>query len=392
MTTPNRKLFYILIIFITFFLVSFLAITFKPNFPIGDGAIYNKIAKEITDNHTFPIIEGQIHKPGYPFLLASVYFLFGEHNYTALFIIQFLMLLGTSLIILKIGKKHFKFTYFQATLPAILILIWPYFILYATLLLTEVLYTFLLMVSFYFFLETLKKINKKNIFSLSFFLALTTLVRPIPMLLPFWLIPIIFLVVYFKKNYSIKKFLINSVLISIIFFMLLSPWIIYASKKTGKFTPIASNGAVAFNIANKNFSKEYKIYKTPGYEKGGAWTWEKFIKSKLRNVYRFWKSGAEGYHVDSLVKKFPPAKYLILLYRIGFYIIVALGLSSVYFINKKKEIFLLWLIISYIWAVHIALFPYPRLTLPIIPIMFVLALYSAIQYWNIYQKKIQKTT
>jgi hypothetical protein len=103
------------------------------------------------------------------------------------------------------------------------------------------------------------------------------------------------------------------------------------------------------------------------------------VKSKLTNLLLFWNPGAGGYHAEQLVEEFPPAQYLIWLYKLGFFMILALAFSTLLLVLRDIRIFGLWAIVFYLWALYSMLFPYPRYTLPVMPIMLVLAGYAV---WN----------
>jgi hypothetical protein len=235
-------------------------------------------------------------------------------------------------------------------------------------------------------LEFVKKPSIIRSILLAFVAAYATLIRPMTLLLPFWIVGILLIVLFVNKKYKIKEVLINvkenkkrSYLVItavLMFYFFLSPWVLFISAQEDRFVPVASNLKAVNWRANTSYDYEYGVYKTPGYEKGAERTFKKTAISKTRNVYRFWKSGAWGYQSDAVVAKFPIAKYLIYLYRIGFYLIVLLALSSIFYIKKKREVAMIWIVIFYAWLFHTVFFPYPRYTLPFIPITIVLAVYS----------------
>ena len=382
----NIKFFYITIILISI-IIGIISISIMPAFPFSDEAKYDKIATELINNQTYPIIKGMLISPGYPFLLALIYKIFG-HNYNIVYFIQFLILGFTGIFIFKIGKEFFNFSKIQALFLSLIIICWPYLILYSNLLRTEMLFTFFLTLGVWQLLNLTKNNNIKNNIILGVILTAGTLTRPILLLLPFWIIFFIFIYQLIKnKNLKnddkqklfTKKQIRNVIIILTLFIVLLTPWIYFSSKKTGKLTPVASNIKNVYSKANKSFGYERKTYKNPDFKIGAKITPKKIIISKLKNVYRFWKSGAEGYQAEMLIKKIPVTKYLISLYRILFYIMLFTAFCSIYFI-KKKEIFLLWLIITYFWGVHSVLFPYPRYTLPIIPLVLLLSIYTIINH------------
>ncbi|MDO8264937.1 MAG: hypothetical protein Q7T34_01040 [Candidatus Parcubacteria bacterium] len=108
--------------------------------------------------------------------------------------------------------------------------------------------------------------------------------------------------------------------------------------------------------------------------------------SKIKNIYLFWNPGAGGENARELVQKYPLLEILFSAYKIVFFAIVFLAFLSLRYF-KQKEVFLLWTIIFYFWALHIFLYPYPRYTLPIMPFIIVLALFTLNNFLSKYSQK-----
>lgn len=138
----NKKDFVVSILIFTAALVAFGAYSFfLPSFPLtGDADYYDGIALNLKQGAGFSW-QGKptaVVAPGYPFFLAFIYTIFG-HNYTIVRIIQFLILGLISLIIYFIAKEQLKLAFPASLSSSLIIVFWPYLVLYATLLLTEIL-------------------------------------------------------------------------------------------------------------------------------------------------------------------------------------------------------------------------------------------------------------
>lgn len=372
-------------------LVGIVAIKVLPEFGMSDAATYDGIAMNIVSVGKYIEVHEQITPPVYPVFLSIIYKNFG-HNYNTVFFIQFILLGLISSIIYLLAIKYFDLKKWQGFIVALIISSWPYLIVFAKQLLTETLYiTFLMLIIYNLFIFAASPTLKKGLL-LGLLLALAAHTRPVIIFLPFWFLFFLLLFIAIKKVKkspfdNLKKYFIYGSVSLLIFVGLSLPYSIYGTLKIGRFTPIASNATVVHKKANVNMIKEWQVYKTPGYEPGAEITFKKFIIVKLKNIYRFWFSGADGERARQLVEKYPVAKTIISLYNIGFYLILALAFVSLTQIHKNKSILILWLIIFYFWTLHVALFPYPRYTLPIMPLIIMLAGYEVAQLTYYYKNK-----
>ncbi|MCK5320457.1 glycosyltransferase family 39 protein [Candidatus Parcubacteria bacterium] len=382
---------YIVIFFILISII--IAVIFIPvlSRPIAnDSLYYDTIALNLSEKYEYTKFEKQnfLISPGYPFFLAFIYKIFGQ-NHDIVYYIQFLLLAVISSIAYLICKKYLKFKHWQAIIPGLIIIFWPYYILHSSLLYTEIFYSFLLAIFIYFLFNYINKPNYKKSILLGVIISIITLTRPVFLLLPFWLLGFGFLFYLLKtknKNNNIvnKKNLKFYITPFAILIVILLSWGGFSYKKTGHFNPFVTSSAnLIFNLVIRHTDN---VVPKISYTKDEAPKLSQTIKTKLKNTYRFWKSGAAGTQAAELIEKHPIAKYLIFIYRIIFYTILGMAFLSLYYLNKNKYILIIWLIIFYFWAVHSALFPLPRYTLPIIQLVIILAAFSFFEYKNTFLK------
>ncbi|MCK5510474.1 glycosyltransferase family 39 protein [Candidatus Parcubacteria bacterium] len=381
--TPNTPtLYYYLTILLLTSIIGLITVKFLANPLAGDGPKYNEAALSLVNSNTYPIVGDILLPPGLPFFLALVFKIFGQ-NYNIFYFCQFILLSGISYAVFLISYKFLKLSRLQSFLPALIIVFWPYFSVYANQIMTEILFTFLLTWSIYFLLKFWQNPNTKNIIILGAISGLSALTRPTSLLLLFWLFGFFIFILLIKKKPIIKNNYFKKIIFVIaIYILTILPWTVFATSKTGVFTPVTSTLTEIYNDDNKTYIYEWAHYKTPGYEPEAKVTASKIISIKLKNIYRFWESGANGTQAEDVIKNHPKANILIIAYKIEFYILLALFFLSIRF-YRKTNITILWLVILYSWALHVVLHPYPRYTLPIIPLMIILAFYS---FYNIKQK------
>lgn len=332
-------------------------------------AYYDPIAVNIVQGQGFTLkgIPTADVPPGYSIFLAFIYYIFG-HNYTVVRIVQFFILSLIGIIVFSISKNHLKLSPIFAFFSSLIVVIWPYFILYSTLVLTEILFTFFLLLSVLFFLKFQEKPSKNNAIALGMLFGVSVLTRHVVLLLPFWAMFFLFALAGFRAN---KSYFLKIVLVLSIFILMLAPWTVRNYIRFDRFIPAT---ALITPVLEKS-------YVTLNYTEGsvalkpGEANLKTIILSRLQNIALFWNPGAEGEHARTMVAKYPFAKYLFSGYKIAFFIILGLAFFSLKFI-KKKKVLLLWSIIFYFWAIHTLLFPYPRYTLPIIPLVILLCFYS----------------
>ncbi|MCA9363079.1 glycosyltransferase family 39 protein [Candidatus Kaiserbacteria bacterium] len=355
-------------------ILGIIALSVLPSFPvIADSIKYDTLAKHLLSDGTYLYLEGIIYSPGYPVFLSFVYGLFGT-AFNTVYAIQFLLLGATSAFIYLIAYRQLSLPYWVSLGVALMVMFWPYMILYSMLLMTEVLYIFFIVSTAYFLMNFSKELDLRSGITAGVLLGVATLIRPIVILLPFWVI--FFFILFYRKKVLMNKLAIKRVVIAVLAFLIvLTPWTLYNYHRTGVFSPVNSTLPLVMNKAYNTLSyeDEYKAEEVTSQDREAGLT--EIIGSKVRNFFVFWNPGAGGYQAEQLLEKYPQVKYLILLYKIGFFVILTAAFLSL-LLPWNKRMMVLWLIVLYVWALHTVLFPYPRYTLPIIPLVILLASYT----------------
>lgn len=366
----KRNIIALVSIFVLVSLVGGLWLKVAPDFGVKEDAeVYDNIAMNLAQGKGFtqaglPVSEA----PGYPFFLAGVYFLFG-HNYTYVKIIQLLILGLIGAIVYFIAKNFLNLSFAFAFLASITVVLWPYFLLYSNLLLTEVIFSLMLILLVYLILQFQKNPQYLNAAAIGGILGIAALTRPVALLLPFWLCA--GFVLLFKK-FRKKAYFFKLTLLIIVFLATLMPWTIRNYVKFNKLVPIRSG----YSVMVKKAYLELNYFNLGDEAKApGETTIKDVAVAKLKNIYIFWRPGARGTQATALMEKYPQASFLILIYQIAFFIMLGLAFISWKFFRNKK-ILMLWVVIMYFWGLHTVLYPYPRYTLPIIPIVIVLCFFT----------------
>ncbi len=376
----KQKLAHIITPPILFIIVSLLlglfAVKFLPQFPVdSDSLKYDTIALGLVEQGTFLTIEEVTYPPGYPMFLAGIYSIFG-HTYPAVYLLQFLLLGAIAYGVFRITRDHLRLPPLWATVAGGVVLLWPYFILYSLLLMSEILFIAFLTWHIYFLITFVRKKDLKNGIIATTFLALATIVRPLLFLLPFWMIFFLLIAHHISRD---KKTLQRWCMVFFVFGFMLMPMFL-----------ITKAGSEDSRPASFHFSHVFeKAFVTLAYEDGRE-TSQKIamrdvVFSKARNVLLFWNPGAGGYQTETLTRAIPSATYALTLYKIGFFILLLLAFRAFVF-YKNLSVFILMLTIIYFWLLHSLFFPYPRYTLPVIPLVVSLAFFTLYKYRDLLQK------
>ena len=376
----------VVFIFLLTLTVGFGYLKFGVAFPISSDAVryYDPIALNLVEGKGFTVGETPTAQiaPGYPSFLALIYTLFG-HDYDFVRILQLLLLAGTGIIVYFMAQKYLKLSPALSFLASATTVVWPYLIIYSTLILTEILFIFLFLFSVYFLIRSLEEKTFKTTIISGVILGMAILTRPVILLLPVWLCLFFFIALKFRKKAGEWKKIGVFLLLAIVVIL---PWTLRNFLQFDSFIPVSGGLDSALN----------KSFVTYDYTQGsvslkpGETNLQTAILFKLKNVYLFWNPGAEGERAQVLTKNYSWANNLILYYKVLFFFILGLAFLSLKFI-KQKEIFLIWTIIIYFWALHVVLFPYPRYTLPVIPLVILLAFFTLNNFRSFLKIRIQKS-
>lgn len=374
--------------------------------PVTTDAIrYNATALHLMETGEMVVIDGSILPPGYPYFLAAIYTVFG-HSYEAVYLVQFLLVGICGAVAFFGARTFFKLPHILSILVGLLVIVWPYMVLYATLLLSEIVGITLLLTGVVLLLQYVKKPSLLFLVLSGFAFALATLVRPVMTLLPFWIVILASLYLILTKR-PLPSWHIGAAFL-LAFFIPLILWSTYLYNTQGSttgflgFAPGPITRALSLTYENdpqsidelestdaeigadreKDYLEIIKETKRPVSE---------ILVSKLKNVYRFWNPGAGGGQAEKYVSEYPAAQILIWLYRIGFFVLLALAFLSLRF-WREQYVATLWIIILYFWGVHSVLYPYPRYMLPLIPFVLILAGMTIMRYKDKVLDRIKKRT
>lgn len=358
----NNDIFICLAIFALAITIGVIFSILTPEFPLNRDTIhhYHPIAKSLAEGTGFAE-NGQPTArvaPGYPFFISLIYRARG--NFETVRFAQIFILGGTAVLAYLIARKLVPKKF--AILAALNVAVWPYLLLYTQLILTEVLFTFSLVAATYSLAKFHAKPTKKIALLSGLLLGLAALVRPVAMFLPLWIIVM-----------GWKKWLI----VLAVFILVLAPWTIRNYMQFNTFITVAGGIEDSIKRAYErlDYTKGSKVLKP------GEATILDNVKARLKNIYLFWNPGAGGTNAELLLKQNQLFGVAFLVYKIIFILTVFLAALAL-FAKREKTIILLGIIIFYFWAVHVMLYPYPRYTLPIMPLVIILAWVAINFLWN----------
>ncbi|MFH1990705.1 MAG: glycosyltransferase family 39 protein [Patescibacteria group bacterium] len=190
----------------------------------GDSPGYMTIARNFIEHGIFsfdnatPYTPTNFRTPGYPLFLALIYLIF--HSFLpAMFFGALIAAFAAPLIYLIAGEIFSEKTAFTA---GILSAIEPLGLFLGVSILTEGVFTPVLLFSVYCFVKYLKTSNQRNLWGASALLGGATLIRPI--MFYFWPVAILFII--YKERFDWRSVIRKAGVFVAIFFLILSPWMI----------------------------------------------------------------------------------------------------------------------------------------------------------------------
>lgn len=195
----------------------------------GDAEAYDAYATHLALGQGYSLYDpgfNNYREPGYPLFLASIYKAFGIRNFLYVKLFQILLLAGIAFIVYLIFHQ---FSYRKTgVITAILTALIPYFGYYTNILMSELLFSFLLILSFYLLIRILKRDDSFIYYaSLGMVLGSAALTRSVILFFPFF---IAVLMLYMHKKLQ------KVMLFMVIFILLIAVWVGYVHKQTGRFT------------------------------------------------------------------------------------------------------------------------------------------------------------
>lgn len=150
--------FYAILACIIALILGIIYISFFPQFRLPIDALeYDTLGWNLTQGNGYQIERGEpdiTREPAYPIFLSFIYSIFG-HRYSVVRLIQVVINALTCLIVYFIGKDIFGAK--VGVIAALIVSIYPAFIVYTGHILTETLFTFLLAVSIFTLIKAIKQ-------------------------------------------------------------------------------------------------------------------------------------------------------------------------------------------------------------------------------------------
>lgn len=211
----------------------------------GDSSGYMILAKNLVEHGVFslsdvsPYAPSNIRTPGYPLFLAAVYFIF--HSFVPAIFFGAAVAAFAAPLIYLIAKEVFEEK--MAFAAGILTAIEPLGLFLGVSILTEGIFTPVLFLFIFCFIKYLKKKKLSYLWYSASLLGAATLIRPITFY--FW--PFAVLFIAYKIGLSdCRTILKNSAVFIIIFFVVLSPWLVRNKIAVGSWQIAGLQGYVFF--------------------------------------------------------------------------------------------------------------------------------------------------
>jgi len=393
----------VFIIFIGALLLRLGYVTFFPQVSIAHDALdYDSLGKQIADGKGFSQLDGSptAHRPPlYPFILSIFYYLLG-HNYLAIRIFQSLVSASFCLLIYIIaGQLTDKRI---AICASMLAAIYPAFISYSGLILTEIITGFLILMTVYFLITALQKnVLGSYIFS-GIFLGLLILCRQ-EMLLLIIILPLALMIMHRNK----QKIGLYSLMVAVTAVLVISPWTIRNYYQFKAVVPVATSTGATFwkdthpaNFLEWNGTSEYEpvktLVKTLDIEKAESQIFldRVLMKEGLKNIrlhpFIYARLCSEhlirflvGSHSDSflitrdsfvnVISRREFGTLLIKLFLLGINLsLLSLAVFGIVLSRARlKSLFFMLLPILYVMGIHTIFFGTARYQVPVMPLVLI---------------------
>lgn len=205
--------------------------------PSSDAVVYDTLGLSIAEGKGYADKNGTPHSHYpvfYPVFLSMVYKFFG-HSYTAVKIIQSIIGAFTCVLIYLIGKRIWDAA--TGIAAGLISVIYPPFIKSAGLLLTELVFTFLLCLIVFYLLKIHDDMRLRNYIILGILLGITVLTKSITLFLPLFAIPVLF----YSRESRFAVILKKCMAVFLFFSLTMAPWVIRNYNVYKAFIPTSAN-------------------------------------------------------------------------------------------------------------------------------------------------------
>ena len=349
----------------------------------NDDVRYIRSAWELIDNgHLIyhKVNEPTVYiMPGLTYTLAFFMKLFGKFGgITAFRVFQALLQMASMYFLFLIGRRIFNSK--AAIIGCILNLLYVVEYYVSTLVLTETIFKFLLLLLIYISICAIEEKNKVLYTIGGVIWGFACLIRP-----TIAAYPIVILVMWIIKKYSINEMIKYTVITTLAFSLIMAPWWIRNYNEFHRFIPLTLSSGNPFLLGtyvNYNMKKDYTPYKsgktvieTNEIEiNTGVYRLKTYgRKEPLKYIYWYtigksWYLWAYPFYWNSV---FGVSSINITIYH---QMILLLGIAStiVLFIKRDKKFIFLFLTILFFNIIYLPYFTFSRYSYPIIPIVCII--------------------
>ncbi|MGH9387894.1 MAG: ArnT family glycosyltransferase [Vicinamibacterales bacterium] len=239
--------------------------------PISDERDYSQLASHILKGDGFVWEPGRptsIRPPLYPALVAGVWAIAGTGNLQAVRFVQILLAALTTAIILQVGRQTFEIAVGRGA--AAVFWLYPSLIFFNFTILTETLFTFLL-VTFVWLTVTLVQTPRASIALLSgLALGLAALTRSILWPLPIILCPLLAMLV----RGPVRTKLMLPALVLVGYVVTVTPWAVRNTRLQGVVTIVDTMGGLNLRMGNYEHTPDDRMWSVAGIEGEKSWAHE----------------------------------------------------------------------------------------------------------------------
>ncbi|MBL7190790.1 glycosyltransferase family 39 protein [bacterium] len=243
---------------------------------ISDMIGYNEAAMSMILDGEYRVkgVISAVRPPVYPFFLAFIYYIIG-HDFLIVRLIQAVIGALTAVLTFKIGAKMFDRS--TGVLAGLAYALYTASWAFSDLLLTECLFTFLMMLSVWFMMKIFEMRSPWVLFWAGFFTAAATLARTA--YAPYMGFIFAALVILRFRNI---KLISRFALAVVIFFMALLPWMMRTYYTKGAFTLNPKSGGDFFLYNHSNIYHIIQNYEDISYQfRYNTDTWDEVDKGRF---------------------------------------------------------------------------------------------------------------
>jgi 4-amino-4-deoxy-L-arabinose transferase-like glycosyltransferase len=235
---------------------------------VGDAKDYNLLAVSLVQYGEFAITPGapsSLRPPLYPVIVAGIYRLFGIENWQAIGTFQALLSLGTAWLVYRLAKE--AYSDWVGVLAGTWACFYPSLLAYNRLVLTEVLFTFLLCACLLTLVLALKRDSLAMIAGAGVLLGLAALTRSVV-----WLFPLplaVYLVCAISG--SAGRRMASALVLMIVFALTIAPWSIRNSLLQKTFVAVDVMGGRNLMMGNYEHTPLFRAWDAISLEGEQGW-------------------------------------------------------------------------------------------------------------------------